>query len=242
MMTPQRRRSLRSMPTRHPECHLIAFVAPREHDASPEENRRLLGVQVQRCLKNSLPAPQSPYSAPLREFGVSLSPELSERGDGWPVQGCTVHGEMRTVARAIPTHFERVPVDVASEMSASGGMQMKRTAFVPICSDLFQAVPHDRATSGFQLINRFQLARSQVLGEVFYCSQILADEAIRRHHRLPSGIVNLSPGVPAVHNKPREKQAGDHAVRNTLPGVAGVDINPVATRIAAREGSEVHRV
>src|SRR3954452_11632562 len=207
----------------------------------PRKKTRLLGVRVQRCLKTRSPR-RNPVFAPLREFGVFLSPELSERGDGWPVQGCTVHGEMRTVARAIPAYFQRVPVDVASEMSASGGMQMKRTTFVPICSDLFQAVPHDRATSGFQLVNRFQLARSQVLGEVFYCSQILADEAIRRHHRLPSRIVNLSPGVPAVHNKPREKQAGDHAVRNTLPGVAGVDINPVAPRIAAREGSEVHRV
>src|SRR3954454_6271054 len=238
MMTPLRPRSLWSMPTRHPECHLIAF-APPAHDGSLEENRRLLGVQIS-CSAGA--APQSKYFRPRIEFGVFLSPELSERGDGWPVQGCTVHGEMRTVARAIPTHFERVPVDVASEMSASGGMQMKRTAFVPICSDLFQAVPHDRATSGFQLINRFQLARSQVLGEVFYCSQILTDEAIRRHYRLPSRIVNLSPRVPAVHNKSREKQASDHAVRNTLPGVAGVDINPVATRIAAREGSEVHRV
>src|SRR3954463_1033551 len=94
-------------------------------------------------------APQSKYFRPLIEFGVFLSPELSERGDGWPVQGCTVHGEMRTMARTIPADFERVPVDVAPEVSASGGMQMKGTAFIPIRRDLFQAVSDDCATSRF---------------------------------------------------------------------------------------------
>src|SRR3954462_2765610 len=94
-------------------------------------------------------APQSKYFRPLIEFGVFLSSELSERGDGWPVQGCTIHCEMRTMARTIPADFQRVPVDVAPEVSASGGMQMKETAFIPIRRDLFQAVSDDCATSRF---------------------------------------------------------------------------------------------
>src|SRR3954452_3171778 len=114
----------------------------------PRKKTRLLGVRVQRCLKTRSPR-RNPVFAPLREFGVFLSPELSERGDGWPVQGCTIHCEMRTMARTIPADFQRVPVDVAPEVSASGGMQMKGTALVPIRRDLFQAVSDDCATSRF---------------------------------------------------------------------------------------------
>src|SRR3954471_11553089 len=125
MMLP-RRLSPRSTPMQHRKCHLIAFVAPAEHD-----------------LVASL-------EGQLNSFGVlPLSRELSQRGDGWPVQGCTIHCEMRTMARTIPADFQRVPVDVAPEVSASGGMQMKGTAFIPIRRDLFQAVSYDCATSRF---------------------------------------------------------------------------------------------
>src|SRR3982074_3896916 len=111
MMTPQRPPSLRSMPPRRRQSRLVAFVVPAEHDpvVSPDETIARNGSLLLPALSGT----------------SAFSPKLSEGGDGWPVQGCTVNGEMRTMARAIPADFQRVPVHVASEMSASGGMQMK---------------------------------------------------------------------------------------------------------------------
>src|SRR5690348_17422681 len=73
--------------------------------------------------------------------------DLLQRMDRRPVEDRAVDGELRAVAGTIPAALERVPVQMAAEMRACGGMRMHRSVLVAIGCNLLQPRTHDRAVA-----------------------------------------------------------------------------------------------
>ena len=51
------------------------------------------------------------------------------------LMGCPSDVKHRTMTRAVPAGLEAVPVDMAADMAAGGGIKMQRTLVVAICRE-----------------------------------------------------------------------------------------------------------
>src|ERR1044071_8219395 len=86
-----------------------------------------------------------------------------QRADSRRVDRLAADVEHRSVTRAIPAGLEAVPVQMAADMRASGGIEIQRALVVAIGGNLLQPTAHDCALSRLQLIKRCKLARCEIL-------------------------------------------------------------------------------
>jgi len=93
--------------------------------------------------------------------------DLAQGRYGRPIGGTAVYIEYRSVARAIPTGLEAVPVQVTADMGATCRIQEKLARAVSISSNFLKSAPYNRALAVFQVIERVNLPWGDILAEAF---------------------------------------------------------------------------
>src|ERR1044072_671785 len=154
----------------------------------------------------------------------------------------TVDTELRAVTRTVPAAFERIPVQMASKMGAGRGAGVEAPLLVPVRRDFRQPLPNDGASARLDFVNRADLARRHILGEILDGRDILADEGGEGTDGLELRSIQLMPQLFALHDHARDDETSDNAMRHALAGVAGVDVDVRVAGIAPAECGVVDRV
>ena len=85
------------------------------------------------------------------------------------------------MARTVPAALKAIPVKMAPEMCARGGMLVKVPSGIAIGRDLTEALAYDPALSGLQFIRRSDFARRHILCQIFKCGAVF-------HHPVLGGL------------------------------------------------------
>jgi hypothetical protein len=92
---------------------------------------------------------------------------------------------------------------------------MELSRLVPISRELAQALPHEGALSGLELIERGDVTAGDIFGDIGDDRGVLAEEAARRFDGDPLRIVDGGPWVVAA-----EDEIGIEDARNGAVGKA----------------------
>src|SRR5215207_6196658 len=100
---------------------------------------------------------------------------------------------MGAVAGAVPTGFERIPMQMTADMRATGRSGEELAAIVAIGCDLRKSLTNDGAAAGLEIVERRQLAGSKILRKVLYRRDVLLQKVSDSRGCLARRFVDLFP-------------------------------------------------
>ena len=130
-----------------------------------------------------------------------LGSRRAQSRNGRCINRLSVGSKDRAVARAVPAGLKAVPVQMTSDMGATGRMKVQFSRLVPVSRDLFETLAQDGALTRFELLKRGDFTWRDVLCEVLQDRHVLAQEIPRRCERFAIRRIDRPPGVILAENE-----------------------------------------
>src|SRR3954453_9216532 len=135
---------------------------------------------------------------------------------------------MGTVAGAVPTFLERIPVDHAPHMGARCRTPDDNSILALIAGHLDRSGPHNCSLAWCNLVDRADLGWTDMLGQMSDRLDLAVHKLRERWsagERFSSRIEHRC--IPAVltDDERQDRKAAGHSVGNPLTGIAGMNID-----------------
>ena len=141
-----------------------------------------------------------------------------------------------------PNMSRTVPVKMAADMAAAGGIEVQRALVVPVGRDLRKTLPYDRPVPALKFIQGGDFTRGDILCKALQRRGILRHEVFRRPERDAARRIELLPRMLLAQDQGGIQHCSSNAVREALSRIAHRSVDILSAGIAADKACVVDSV